>query len=114
MIPGIIRKDVVRLFSGQNAEQHRQQAERESAAIIAFTSAVGAYVGFFMPKAFVTSIGLTGNAQAALWAFFAFYALCLFITWFYYTRKGGMLYAIERQKTDSADSPVAGGLSASK
>ncbi len=114
MIPVIMRKEVARIFSGQNADQQRQQAERESAAIIAFTSAVGAYGGFFIPKAFGTSIGLTGNAQAALWAFIAFYALCLFITWFYYTRKGGMLYAIERQKTDSADSPVASGLSASK
>src|SRR5690625_5692757 len=81
MIPVIMRKDVARIFSGQNAEQQRQQAERESAAIIAFTSAVGAYGGFFIPKAFGTSIGLTGNAQAALWAFIAFYALCLFITW---------------------------------
>src|SRR5690625_1045284 len=108
MIPVIMRKEVGRIFSHLSPEQQRPQAERESAAIIAFTSAIGAYGGFFIPKAFGTSIGLTGNAQAALWAFIAFYALCLAITWFYYTRKGGMLYEIERKKVTPAAPPSAG------
>lgn len=107
MIPVIMRKEVARIFPHFDANQQRPQAERESAAIIAFSSAIGAYGGFFIPKAFGTSIGLTGNAQAALWAFVAFYALCLVITWFYYTRKGGMLYDIERRQTtaDPASPP---------
>lgn len=107
MIPVIMRKEVARIFPHFDANQQRPQAERESAAIIAFSSAIGAYGGFFIPKAFGTSIGLTGNAQAALWAFVAFYALCLAITWFYYTRKGGMLYDIERRQAtaDPASPP---------
>lgn len=108
MIPVIMRKEVARLFPNWSAEQQRPQAERESAAIIAFTSAIGAYGGFFIPKAFGTSIDLTGNAQAALWAFIAFYLLCLAMTWFFYTRKGGMLYEIERRPSATTAAPTAG------
>ena len=45
----------------------RRQSERESAAIIAFTSAIGAYGGFFIPKAYGSSIALTGSPVGALW-----------------------------------------------
>lgn len=107
MIPVIMRKEVARLFPGYDADQQRSQAERESAAIIAFTSAIGAYGGFFIPKAFGSSISITGNAQAALWAFVIFYIFCLAVTWFYYTRKGGMLHDIERNKTAGGPSPAA-------
>jgi nitrate/nitrite transporter NarK len=33
---------------------------------------------------------------AALWAFLIFYVSCLVITWQVYTRRGGLLYAVER------------------
>ena len=39
----------------------QKQAEMESAAIIGFTSAVAAYGAFFIPKAYGTSIALTGG-----------------------------------------------------
>ena len=42
---------------------------------------------FFIPKAFGTSLSLSGNANVALYGFILFYVLCLGITWFYYTRK---------------------------
>ena len=43
------------------------------------------------------SIAMTGGPDAALWAFLIFYVTCLVITWAVYTRKGGMLYDIERR-----------------
>jgi NNP family nitrate/nitrite transporter-like MFS transporter len=32
----------------------------------------------------------------ALWGFMLFYVTCVSVTWFYYTRRGGLLRDIER------------------
>ena len=96
MIPIIMRQEVPRLMPDLSAAESLRQAERESAAIIAFTSAVAAYGAFFIPKAYGSSIAMTGGPQAALWGFLAFYVICAFVTWRVYTRKGGRLHAIER------------------
>lgn len=88
MIPSIIRQEVPRLMPHLDAAESLKTAERESAAIIAFTSAIAAYGAFFIPKAYGTSIGITGTPDAALWAFGAFYAICVVITWVFYSRKG--------------------------
>nr|WP_292772757.1 MFS transporter [Mesorhizobium sp.] len=103
MIPVIMRKEIARLHPDEEADDRRRRSERESAAIIAFTSAIGGYGGFFIPKAYGTSIGLTGAPAAALWAFLAFYVLCLVVTWAVYTRRGGLLHDIERGRA----TPVA-------
>ncbi|HIP78283.1 MAG TPA: MFS transporter, partial [Kiloniellaceae bacterium] len=87
MIPTIMRQQVGLLMPQLSEEQHLRQSERESAAIIAFTSAIAAYGAFFIPKAYGSSISLTGGPEMALYAFMAFYALCVVITWFYYTRR---------------------------
>ncbi|MGF1593712.1 MAG: NarK family nitrate/nitrite MFS transporter [Kiloniellaceae bacterium] len=87
MIPTIMRQEVSRLMPEMNKEEHLRQSERESAAIIAFTSAIAAYGAFFIPKAYGSSISMTGGPELALYLFMAFYALCVFITWFYYTRR---------------------------
>ena len=52
-----------------------------------FAGAVGAYGGFFIPKSYGSSIALTGSPHAALWTFFAFYLVCIVITWWHYARK---------------------------
>ncbi|MDX6749783.1 MFS transporter [Geminicoccaceae bacterium 1502E] len=96
MIPIIMRQEVPRLMPQLGARDQLRQAERESAAIIAFTSAIAAYGAFFIPKAYGTSIALTGGPQAALWGFMLFYLICAFVTWAVYTRKGGELYETER------------------
>jgi NNP family nitrate/nitrite transporter-like MFS transporter len=98
MIPAIMRAEMPRLSPKAAATTQQKQAEMESAAIIGFTSAVAAYGAFFIPKAYGTSIALTGGTQAALYCFIVFYALCLGITWFFYTRKGGLLYEIEHRR----------------
>ncbi|MBV2184564.1 MAG: NarK family nitrate/nitrite MFS transporter [Rhizobium sp.] len=99
MIPAIMRKEMGRLMPQTTVEERRLQAEKESAAITGFTSAIAAFGAFFIPKGYGTSIAMTGGPEAALWAFLIFYVTCLAITWAVYTRKGGLLYDIERGRT---------------
>ena len=109
MIPAIMRKEVARLEPGLNAADLVRQSDKESAAIIGFTSAIAAYGAFFIPKSFGTSIAMTGGAQWALYLFLAFYLSCIAITWFFYTRRGGLLFDIERGRapvTASSPSPA--------
>lgn len=96
MIPVIMRQEINRLMPGGSTEERLRQSEKESAAIIGFTSAIAAYGAFFIPKSYGTSITMTGGPSAALWAFMAFYVTCAFITWYVYSRRGGVLYEVEK------------------
>ena len=96
MIPAIMRREMDRLMPGADALARQRQADKESAAIIGFTSAVAAYGAFFIPKSYGTSIAITGGPELALWGFMIFYVTCVAVTWFYYTRRGGLLRDIER------------------
>ena len=106
MIPAIMGREIPRLMPDLDAVASRKQAERESAAIIAFTSAIAAYGAFFIPKLYGTSIAMTGAPNGALWAFLAFYVLCLIVTWVFYTRPGGLLHDIERGRSAAAAQPA--------
>jgi NNP family nitrate/nitrite transporter-like MFS transporter len=97
MIPAIMQKEIARLEPHMSPAERLKQADKESAAIIGFTSAIAAYGAFFIPKSYGTSIALTGGAEVALWGFFVFYVSCLVVTWGIYTRHGGLLYDVERQ-----------------
>jgi NNP family nitrate/nitrite transporter-like MFS transporter len=99
MIPAIVRTEMPRLAPDASPMARQKQGEMESAAIIGFTSAVAAYGAFFIPKAYGTSIALTGGTQTALWCFIVFYVVCLVVTWAFYTRRGGLLYEVERRST---------------
>ena len=57
------------------------------AAVLGFSSAIGAYGGFFIPKFYGTSIALTGSPDAALHAFLVFYLSCIVLTWWHYSRR---------------------------
>jgi NNP family nitrate/nitrite transporter-like MFS transporter len=96
MIPAIMRKEMDRLMPAADAEVRARQSDKESAAIIGFTSAIAAYGAFFIPMSYGQSIAWTGGPQAALWGFLAFYLSCIAVTWWFYTRRGGLLYDIER------------------
>ncbi len=98
MIPAIMRKEVARLEPQMGAEQQFKQAEKESAAITGFTSAIAAYGAFFIPKSFGFSINATGSAEAALYGFLAFYVSCLVLTWWVYARPGGLLFDVENKR----------------
>ncbi|WP_334145717.1 nitrate/nitrite transporter [Hyphomicrobium sp.] len=105
MIPAIMRNEMGRLMPNADDPTRLRNAEKESAAIIGFSSAIAAYGAFFIPKGYGSSIALTGGPQAALWGFFIFYLTCIAITWWVYARRGGLLYDIERgRKTSLAPS----------
>jgi len=107
MIPVIMAKEMGRLMPTADTETRRRQAEKESAAITGFTSAIAAFGAFFIPKGYGTSIALTGGPEAALWGFLLFYVSCLAITWAVYTRKGGLLHDIERARRSASVHPAA-------
>lgn len=107
MIPNIMRKEMDRLMPAVDVEARVREAEKESAAITGFTSAIAAFGAFFVPKSYGTSITLTGGVEAALWGFLIFYVTCLLITWGFYTRRGGLLYDVEHGTTTPPSAPAA-------
>jgi NNP family nitrate/nitrite transporter-like MFS transporter len=108
MIPVIMRSEVPRLMPHLSPVETTRQAEKESAAIVGFTSAIAAYGAFFIPKAFGSSITNTGSPLTALWAFLIFYVSCAALTWFIYTRRGGLLHAIERGHATTTPASLKG------
>jgi MFS transporter, NNP family, nitrate/nitrite transporter len=98
MVPGIMRSAVDRAEPNLAEPQRRLQAERESAAVIGFTSAIAAYGAFYIPKAYGSSIELTGNVNAALWGFLVFYLSCAAITWYFYSGPRGLLRNLEGRR----------------
>ena len=106
MIPVIMGREVPRLMPQLTGVDRARQIAMESGGIVAFTSAIGAYGGFFIPKAYGSSIAMTGSPIGALWLFLAFYVICLAITWVVYTRPGGLLHDIERGRAITAAHPA--------
>jgi len=90
MIPVIFLTERKREAEGKGAaaqEQALKDAAKEAAAVIGFSSAFAAYGAFFIPKAFGSSISLTGGPEAALYGFLAFYVTCIVVTWWFYSRR---------------------------
>ncbi|HSQ71587.1 MAG TPA: NarK family nitrate/nitrite MFS transporter [Rubrivivax sp.] len=89
MIPVIFHTERQRAAQGRGPaaeEQAVKDANKEAAAVLGFSSAIGAYGGFFIPKSYGTAIALTGSPDAALYAFVVFYATCIAVTWWHYSR----------------------------
>ncbi|RZU38471.1 NNP family nitrate/nitrite transporter-like MFS transporter [Fluviicoccus keumensis] len=90
MIPVIFLTQHERMAKGNKAvtrDQVLQNANKEAAAVLGFSGAIGAYGGFFIPKSYGTSIAIMGSPVGALYAFILFYATCLIVTWWFYSRK---------------------------
>jgi MFS transporter, NNP family, nitrate/nitrite transporter len=90
MIPVIFRIDRERAYAEREGTPVgpgivQRVAERESAAVIGFTSAIAAYGAFFIPESFGSSIALSGGPEAALYGFLLFYILCIVVTWMEYS-----------------------------
>lgn len=88
MIAVVFRKitiDSVKAHGGSD-EQAQREAVTDTAAALGFISAIGAAGGFFIPKAFGTSLALTGSPAGAMKVFVVFYVVCILITWFVYGR----------------------------
>jgi NNP family nitrate/nitrite transporter-like MFS transporter len=103
MIPAIVRSDMPRLMPSADAATRLKSAEMESAAIVGFTSAIGAFGGFFIPKAFGDALKATGHAENALFVFLAFYLSCLVVNWVVYARKSSMLHTAQPLVTGPAE-----------
>ena len=90
MIPVIFRTHHERASVGASAEAKElamKNAGKESAAVLGFSSAVAAYGAFFIPKSFGTSMAATGGPEMALYVFIGYYVSCIFVTWWWYSRK---------------------------
>jgi NNP family nitrate/nitrite transporter-like MFS transporter len=89
MIPSIFREEKLR---DAGASSHARAAAltaagRESAAVIGFTSAIGACGGYLIPRSFGASIAATGGPHLALEIFLGFYLSCIALTWWFYMRR---------------------------
>ena len=94
MIPVIFLTERKRDAEGKGAaaqEQALKDAAKEGAAVIGFSSAFAAYGAFFIPKAFGSSIRLTGSPESALYGFLAFYVTCIVVTWWFYSRRNATI-----------------------
>lgn len=94
MIPVIFQTERLREAVGkgrQAEEQALKDGNKEAAAVLGFSSAIGAYGGFFIPKSYGTSIALTGGPEGALYVFIVFYLTCIAVTWWFYSGKNAEL-----------------------
>ena len=67
MIPVIFLTERQRAAQGLGPaaqEQAVKDANKEAAAVLGFSSAIGAYGGFFIPKSYGTAIAMTGSPDA--------------------------------------------------
>jgi NNP family nitrate/nitrite transporter-like MFS transporter len=90
MIPVIFLTERQRAAQGKGSDAQEQaikDGNREAAAVLGFSGAIGAYGGFFFPKSYGTSIAMTGSPDAALYCFIGFYITCIAMTWWYYARR---------------------------
>ncbi|MBV4411346.1 NarK family nitrate/nitrite MFS transporter [Enterobacteriaceae bacterium YMB-R22] len=76
----------VKARGGSDAEAQRE-AVTDTAAALGFISAIGAIGGFFIPKAFGSSLAMTGSPAGAMKVFLVFYIVCVLITWLVYGRR---------------------------
>jgi NNP family nitrate/nitrite transporter-like MFS transporter len=95
MIGPIMTLETARLAPDLTPAEQRLRADRESAAIVGFTSAIAAFGAFFIPKAYGASIDGPGGPEAALWGFMLFYISCTALTWIAYAGPRGLLRGVE-------------------
>ena len=90
MIPVIFLNEHQREAAGRGSkveEQPVRNTNREAATVLGFSSAIGAYGGFYIPMSYGISISMTGGAETALYGFVVFYITCIALTWRYYWRR---------------------------
>jgi NNP family nitrate/nitrite transporter-like MFS transporter len=92
MIPVIFSTFHQRRAAAGDQAQAQRAAGKEAAAVVGFVSAVAAYGAFFVPRTFGASVELTGEPVWALYAFVAYYVVCIGVTWWFYGRKGAEIH----------------------
>jgi NNP family nitrate/nitrite transporter-like MFS transporter len=93
MVPAIFRAEALaggvsgkEATTGEDRAAALDRGRRDTAAVLGFSSAIGALGGYLIPQAFSASIRAGGGARLALAMFIAFYATCLAMTWWHYLR----------------------------
>jgi MFS transporter, NNP family, nitrate/nitrite transporter len=90
MIPVVFQETVGKPANPKDPTQVAQaarEASQESAAVIGFSSAFGAYGAFIWPRLCGSSLHDWGSMRGALWITCGVYVSCLLITWWCYYRK---------------------------
>jgi MFS transporter, NNP family, nitrate/nitrite transporter len=106
MIPSIFREQKLSQARGAGDAARAaalKTASTESAAVIGFTSAIGACGGYLIPRGFGASIAATGGPHLALEVFLLFYATCVVLTWWHYLRRS---FLARRAPTSLAEARV--------
>ncbi|MDD7937818.1 NarK/NasA family nitrate transporter [Actinomycetospora lutea] len=88
MIPSIFRTKALAATEqrGWSQDDALLWARRISGAAIGITAAVGAFGGLLINLAFRSSFRASGSGAPAFWAFLAFYAACMAVTFVVYRR----------------------------
>jgi NNP family nitrate/nitrite transporter-like MFS transporter len=87
MIPAIFSGQArMAIAQGADATVAMMRARRISGAVIGIAGAVGALGGLLINLAFRQSFLVTKAGDAAFWSFFAFYVVCVGVTWAVYLR----------------------------
>ncbi|MGH3613803.1 MAG: nitrate/nitrite transporter [Pseudonocardia sp.] len=87
MIPGIFAGQArVAIAGGADEKTALLRARRVSGAVIGIAGAIGALGGLFINLAFRQSFLTTRSGDSAFWAFLAFYAVCVVVTYVVYLR----------------------------
>lgn len=71
---------------GLQGKHINEYADVMSSAALGFTSAIGAFGGFIIPKIFGSSITMLHSVLIPLLGFSIFYLVCMFVTWLSYGR----------------------------
>lgn len=76
-----------------DAETAARVAAIEAAAALGLASGIGAFGGFFIPKAYGTAVAQTGGTGAALMLFLVFYLSCIVVAWRFRARSAVSRFA---------------------
>jgi NNP family nitrate/nitrite transporter-like MFS transporter len=89
LIPAVFIAQARRALGSSTEGEARalREGALEGAAGLGLASAIAAFGGFFIPKAFGTAVAITGGTLAALYPFLAFYLSCIAVTWWFYIRR---------------------------
>ena len=89
---GAVFQLIPHVFAGLHARKHAdaedaaRAASLEAAAALGLASGIGAFGGFFIPKAYGTAVTQTGGTGAALLLFLVFYLSCIATAWWIHAR----------------------------
>jgi NNP family nitrate/nitrite transporter-like MFS transporter len=90
MIPAIYRAEALARAERERIDDPAPllaQAKLTGAVVIGFSSSIGAFGGFLIPRGFAMSISATGSIVTALVVFLGGYVVMVGTTWWYYLRR---------------------------